>query len=672
MAFGEPAITKRESSPGIRDWRSLYERRKKSAQRALEMIRNGHRVFMGSGCSEPQYLAQSLDERLPALADIEILHILSVGKPLFTCGGLDQCRLKSFFVAASSREAVAQGRADYTPVNLVDIPGLFRSGSIPIDVALIQVSPPDDHGFCSYGIAVDIVKAAAESARHVIAQVNSRMPRTLGDSFIHVSHIDAFVEYEEPPLEFGLPIMNRIALDIGRHVAGLIEDGSTIRAGVGSVSTAALYALEGKKDLGVHTDMLTDAYLNLVQKGVITNSRKTLHPGKIVASFCLGSSELYRFVDNNPMVALFPIDYTNDYLVISENDKMVTINSGLEVDFSGQVCADSLGYEIYSGVGGTIDFLRGAMGSRGGKTIMVLPSTTLDVSRSRIVAALTEGAGVVTTRGGVQYVVTEYGVAHLQGKSLRERALSLISIAHPDFRDELMESAQRIHYVEKNAAREATSRAIYPHEWEYSQQFDRVGRIYFRPAKTTDERTLKEFFYSLPREGPYFRFLSLMKVFPQYDVKTMVNIDYHRDMCILGFTGEMGSEKIISLALYHLDDETMAAEVDFAVHPDFARSGIAASMVGHIADMGKTRGIKTIVSYIAPGNEQVFGVFQKLDYVVENSLSGSVYEITVRLDQPVAVSPVPTGSAKKGVGGREGSGANGPAGVGRKKNNRTD
>jgi acyl-CoA hydrolase/GNAT superfamily N-acetyltransferase len=643
MVPDQPAISRHRSSLIVRDWRSLYERRKKSAKKALDVIRSGHRVFMGSGCSEPQYLAQCLEEKLPGLADLEILHILSVGKPRFTYGGFDQCRLKSFFVAVSSREAVAQGRADYTPVNLVDIPGLFRSGAMPIDVALIQVSPPDEHGFCSYGIAVDIVKSAAESASHVIAQLNPRMPRTLGDSFIHVSHIDTFVEHEEPLLEFGLPIMNTIALDIGRHVAGLIEDGSTIRAGVGSVSTAALYALEGKKDLGVHTDMLTDAYLHLVQKGVITNSRKTLHPGKIVASFCLGSNELYHFVDNNPMVALYPIDYTNNPLVISENDKMVTISSGLEVDLSGQVCADSLGYEIYSGVGGTIDFLRGAMGSRGGRTIMVLPATTLDESKSRIVPALTEGAGVVTTRGGVQYVVTEYGVASLHGKSLRQRALSLISIAHPDFRDELTEAAQRIHYLEKNAMRKATSRAIYPHDWEYSQQFDGPGRINFRPARTTDERTLKEFFYSLPRDDAYFRFLSHMKVFPHYDVKAMVNIDYHRDMCILGFTGEMGFERIISMAHYRLDDETRAAEVDFAVHPDFSGYGIAVSMVRHIAQKCKQRGIETISSYIAPGNDRVFRVFKRLDYLVEISFSDGVYEIKVRLDQPTAARLVHEG-----------------------------
>jgi len=592
-----------------REWRSIYERRKKNAPEALKVIRSGHRIFMGSGCGEPQHLARSLEGSLVGLADVEILHILSVGKPLVTEPGCDQCRLKSFFVASASREAVAEGRADYTPINLADVPGLFRSDPMSIDVALIQVSLPDDHGFCSYGIAVDIVKAAAESAGYVIAQVNPQMPRTLGDSFIHVSHIDAFVEHDEPLLEIELPVMNEIAVDIGRHVAGLVEDGSTIRAGEGDVCAAVLYALDGKKDLGVHTDMLTDAYLHLVKKGVITNARKTLHPGKIIASFCLGSRDLYDFVDNNPMVALYPVDYTNNYLVISENDRMVTINSALEVDLSGQVCADSLGYEIYSGVGGTIDFLRGAKGSRGGKTIMVLPSITMNASRSSIVPALSEGAGVVTSRGGVEYIVTEYGVAYLQGKDLRERALSLIAIAHPDFREELMEAAHQINYLEKNARRTATSRAIYPGDWEYSETFTGVGGMVFRPAKATDERAVKEFFYSLPKQEAYLRFLSYIKVFPFYDVKAMVNIDYHNEMSILGFAGEMASERIVSLAYYQLDDATMLAEVDFVVHPDYGRRGIATSMLRHIAEKCREKGIKTIVSYVSSGSERVFGVF---------------------------------------------------------------
>jgi GNAT superfamily N-acetyltransferase len=266
---------------------------------------------------------------------------------------------------------------------------------------------------------------------------------------------------------------------------------------------------------------------------------------------------------------------------------------------------------------------------------MVLPSTTMDASRSRIVPALTEGAGVVTTRGGVEYVVTEYGVACLAGKSLRERALSLISIAHPDFRGELMEAAHRIHYLEKDARRLATSRAIYPHDWEYSQTFVGPGNVFFRPAKATDERSVKEFFYSLPREEAYLRFLSFMKVFPHYDVKSMVNIDYYNDMCVLGLAAELGSE-IVSLAFYHLDDQTMEAEVDFAVHPDYVRCGIATSMVGHIVEKGIQRGIRTIVSYISPGDEHVFGVFRKLGYAVESTLSAGLYQIKVRLDQPAA------------------------------------
>ncbi len=631
--------TRPDPAPSDRGALSVYESRKKSVENALRAIRSGGRIFIGSGCSEPQYLAQHLEDIVPSLAGLEILHIMSVGKTRFTETGFDQCRLKSFFVASASREAVAEGRADYTPINLGDVPGLFRSGAMPIDVALIQVSPPDNHGFCSYGIAVDIVKSAAESAKYVIAQVNPQMPRTLGDSFIHVSHIDAFVEHEEPLLEAPLPLMNPIAVDIGRHVAGLVEDGSTIRVGVGSVSTAALYALEGKNDLGVHADMLTDAYLHLVKMGVITNARKTIHAGKIVSSFCLGSRELYDFVDDNPMVALYPIDYTNDYLVISQNERMVSINSGLEVDLTGQVCSDSLGYEIYSGVGGAIDFLRGARGSLRGKAIMVLPSATLDGKKSRIVPALSEGAGVVMTRGGVQYVATEYGVVYLQGRSLRERALALISIAHPDFRNELMEAAKDLNFVERDR-KAAPVKAIYPFDWEKEMELEGTRRIFFRPAKPADERAIKEFFYSLPREEAYVRFLSSMKVFPLYDVKAMVNIDYRKAMCVLGFTGEINAERVVAIAHFTVDDETMTAELDFAVHPDYTRGGVASFMLRHITEKARSRGIRQLISYIALGNERVFGVFHKLDYVIQSTLIGGVYEIRVRLDQPTRTCPV--------------------------------
>ena len=637
-----PNTSQEESGPispgGVAPWLSLYESRKTTAERALRVIRRGNRVFIGSGCSEPQYLAQALEEALAGLADVEILHILSVGKTRYTEAVFsDKCRLKSFFVAASSREAVAEGRADYTPVSLGDIPAIFRSGVMPLDVALIQVSPPDNHGFCSYGIAVDIVKSATENAKYVVAQVNPLMPRTLGDSFVHVKDIHAFVEHEEPLLEVGQPLFNDVAESIGAHVAKLIEDGSTIRVGVGSVSTAVLYALDDKKDLGVHADMLTDAYLYLIKKGIITNRCKTLHPGKIVTSFCLGSRELYDFVDNNPMVALYPVDYTNNYLVIAENDKMVSINSGLEVDLTGQVCSDSMGYEIYSGVGGAIDFLRGARSSRKGKAIIVIPSTTLDGKESRIVPSLKEGAGVVTTRGGVQYVVTEYGVANLHGKSIRERALALIGIAHPDFREGLMRDAHLLHYVRRELVRAKTARAVYPSEWEVVQEFASGVNIFVRPTKPTDERAIKEFFYSLPRDEAYIRFLSTMKVFPHYDVQRMVDIDYHREMSIVGLAGDADAQRVIGIAQFMRDDEPTSAEVDFAVHPDYGRMGIASFLVQRIAEIARAKGILILTAYITPGNERVFGVFQKLGFFVESSYVNGVYEIRLHFDRVAEV-----------------------------------
>jgi len=622
--------------PSLRPWQDHYRQKKTTAAKALEAIKRGHRVFVGSGCGEPQHLAQTLEELLPSLADIEILHILSVGKARFTSPGLfDKCRLKSFFIATASREAVAEGRADYTPINLADIPELFQSGAMPIDAALIQLSPPDEHGFCSYGIAVDIVKAATESAKYVIAQINPQMPRTLGDSFVHTRNIDAFVEHEEPLLEIAPPLMNPVAEEIGRHVARLIEDGSTLRVGVGSLSTAVLYALRGKKDLGVHADMLTDAYLHLVKEGVITNSRKTLHHGKIVASFCLGSRDLYDFVHNNPMVAMHPIEYTNDYLVISENDKMVSINSGLEVDLTGQVCSDSLGYEIYSGVGGTIDFFRGAIHSNKGKAIAVMPSTTLDGKKSRIVPELMEGAGVVTTRGGVHHVVTEYGAVNLHGKSIRERALALIGIAHPDFREDLASAARRLRYLREDLVPGIPRRSVYPSEWETSLALEEGMEVFFRPAKPTDERSLKEFFYSLPRDEFYMRFLSRMKVFPCHDVQRMVDIDYRKEMSIVALAGEQHAKRIVAFASYVLDEETGAAEVDFAVHPDLGQKGIATFLLRYLSRIAMGKGVKSFFAYAAMDNERALGVFRKLGYPMKTSCVDGTHQVRVFFAGPL-------------------------------------
>ena len=618
-------------------WQERYQKKLTDTRRAFRVLKRGQRIFIGSGCGEPQHLVRALEETLPSLADMEILHILSLGTHTFLEESYhDKCRLKSFFVAAASRKAVAEGRADYTPINLGDVPGLFRSGTLPIDVALIQVSPPDDHGFCSLGISVDIVKAAAETAKRVIAQINTQMPRTLGDTFIHIDEIDQLIPWDEPLLEMVPPPLNPVAMAIGTQAAKLIEDGSTIRVGVGSTPSAVLYALEDKKDIGVHTDMLTDPYLYLVEKGVITNARKTLHPGKIVASFCIGTRALYDFVHNNPMVALYPVEYTNNYLVISQNDKMVCVNAALEIDLTGQVCSDSHGYQIYSGVGGAVDFLRGARNSKGGKTITVLPSLTED-GRSRIVATLTPGGGVVTTRGGVQYVVTEYGIAQLQGKSLRERALALIGIAHPDFREELTRHAYRIQLLKREHFAIRAAKAIYPEELEVRQVFDETTEVFFRPAKPTDERLLREFFYSLPKDEAYIRFLSTMKVYPQVDVHRLINIDYEKEMTLVGLVGDIDEERIVAVGRYIGDEESPGAEVDFAVHPDYGRRGIASFMIQYLSEIAVKNGINRFRAYIRPGNERVFGVFQKLGYLVDSSYMEGFYEIRVHLDKPVDV-----------------------------------
>lgn len=620
----------------LSNWQSLYQSRLQPVEKALKVVRRGSRVFIGSACGEPQYLTDKLVEFMSLLADVEILHILSLGKTRYTdvCFQ-EKCRLKSFFVAASTREAVAEGRADYTPINLADVPTLFREQILPIDVALIQVSPPDEHGFCSYGVSVDVVKAATESAKYIIAQVNPQMPRTLGDSFIHVSQIDAIVEWDEPLLEMNPPEINEIARAIGNYVAELVDNGATIRVGVGSLSNASLYALKDKRDLGVHTDMLTDAYLSLIESGAITNAKKTLHPGKIIASFCIGTKKLFRFVHNNPLVELHPVEYTNDYKVIAKNARMTSIYSALGIDLSGQICADSAGYEIYSGVGGAVDFLRGTRHAPGGKNIVVLPSIDQSDGSSRIVASLKEGSGVVITRGGVEYVVTEFGIACLTGKSLRERALELIAIAHPDFRESLMREAYRLNYLRREVFPAAMP--LYPDEIEIKQEFEEGLELTFRIIRPSDEIIVRNFLSSLPRVEPYVRFLSLMKVYPRYNVQEILNIDYRQKMVIIATEGAKGKEKVVGMGGYVLDEESMVAEVDFAVHPDYGRRGIGSFLLQRLAELARKRGVKAFVAYVNRGQEGVFGVFAVLGYVLHISATNGIYEIRLFLDQPADV-----------------------------------
>jgi 4-hydroxybutyrate CoA-transferase len=415
-----------------------------SAEEALKHVRSGDTVYVHPGCAAPQGLLAALVARKDELTGVRIVHLMSQGRADYALPGMEpHFRHFALFIGKNVRDAVNEGRADYLPVFLSEIPRLFTTRTIPIDVALIHVSPPDEHGFCSFGVGVECTKAAATMARTVIAQVNPRMPRVLGDNFIHVRNVTWFVERDEPLVELPRVRMSAAHDQIGKNVASLVEDGSTLQLGIGGIPDAVLHHLNDRRHLGVHTEMFSDGMVEMVEAGIVTNERKTLHPGKIVASFVLGERPLFDFIHNNPIVEFHPSDYVNDPFVIAQNERMVAINSAIQVDLTGQVCSDSIGDLAYSGFGGQVDFMRGASRARGGKAVIALLSTARGGEVSRVVPYLDEGAGVVTSRADVHFVATEFGVADLHGRSLRERARALIDIAHPRFREELEQAARK-------------------------------------------------------------------------------------------------------------------------------------------------------------------------------------------------------------------------------------
>lgn len=614
-----------------RAWEKEYRSKVLTAEEAVLKIGPGRTVFLGTACGEPQALVKALLAKSYAMIDSEVIQALSLGQTFYAEDQFrDQFRLNAFFIGPSVREAVNEGRADYTPVNFSDVERLFSSGLKPVDVALIQVSPPDDDGYCNLGVSVDITMSAAMHADVVIAEVNPNMPRLGGDSRLHMKEIDHFVENDQPILEFtGDGEDSRTAPRIGKHVAELIPDGATIQIGYGNVPDAILAYLDEKKDLGVHTEMFSDGIIDLVEKGVITGKRKGFHEGKIVSSFCMGSRRLYEFIDDNEMFEMYPSSYTNDPCNISRNNNMIAINSALEVDLTGQVCTDQIGHRFYSGIGGQADFTRGAARSPGGKAIIAMPSTAQHHTISRVVPTLSTGGGVTTTRGDAQFVVTEFGVADLRGKSIMERALSLIGISHPRFRAELLMHAKSLHYVYQDQM-EAGYVGIYPEQYESVRVIADV-EMYFRPAKPTDEPMLKEMFYSLSRDTVYNRFMGLKRSMPHRELMHIVNIDYDTRMTVCGFVNEDGVWSMTSFAMYDLDKASNTAEISFAVSDRWQNKRIGTMLMDMMIAIARDRKIKAFTAELLGENMRMLDLFYRTGLKVETRLMEDTYLVTIDL-----------------------------------------
>ncbi len=614
------------------DWKEKYKDKIKTAAAAMKLIKSGNHIFIGTGCGQPQHLVSALMEYSSGICDAHIVHLLTMGAaPYVEEKFHEKFKMNSFFVADNVRDALSKGIGDYTPMFLSEIPGEFESGRIPIDVALISVTPPDANGLCSLGVSVDIVKTAVGNARYTIAQVNSNMPRTFGDSFIHVNSIDVMVVYDEPIIEIAIPESGEILRRIGQNISRLVEDGSTIECGIGRIPQALAEFLKDKKDLGVHTEMFSDWIIDLIECGAITCAKKTLNHGKVVASFCMGSKRLYDYIDNNPFIEFYPTEYVNDPYIISRHEKMAAINVGLEIDLTGQVCADSFGYQFYSGIGGQVDFIRGASRSRGGKAIIAMPSTAKDGKISRIVPHLTEGAGVVTTRGDVHYVVTEYGTAYLHGKSIRERVVSLVNIAHPKFRNGLIQAAKAQKYVYADQIELAWDQVRYPEELERTETLHDGTEIFFRPVKPADEPALSEMLYSLSEESVRTRYMTRTIAFPHKDVQQLANIDYSRDVAIIGVVPGVSSEQVVAIAQYFLDPKTQAAEVAFVVQDEWQQKGMGTFLLDYITQIAKQRGVKRFYAKVLPNNKPMLAIFHNSGYKVNTEFDGDVYSITYDL-----------------------------------------
>ncbi|MCJ7602667.1 MAG: GNAT family N-acetyltransferase [Desulfobulbaceae bacterium] len=618
------------------NWQGKYEDMIATPKKALSHVKNGHRVFIGTGCGEPQLLVDALTKRAGELADVEIVHLLTKGDaPYASPKFADSFSVNSFFIGQNVRGLIQEGLGSYTPMLLSDIPLLFKSGQLPLDVVLIQVTEPNILGKVSLGISVDIVKSAAENGSLVIAQVNKQMPWTFGDSLLDIFDLDILVPADIPVIERESKPMAEVSKKIAKHVASLVEDGSTVQfglgrvPGIGRIPAACMNYLTDKKDIGIHTEMITDATIGLIESGAVTGARKTMDQGKIVTSFCMGTKKLYDLVNQNPLFSFKPTEYVNDSYIISCQRKMVSINMALEIDLTGQVCADTEGEKFYSGIGGQVDFNRGAARSKNGKAIIVLPSTDEKAGKSRIVCRLSRGAGVVTTRGEVHYVVTEFGIAYLHGKNIEERTLALISIAHPDFREQLFNEAIEARYIRQDFASFGDKMIVASDEMKTSLLLDDGTFITFRPIHPTDEQSIRDLLYALSQETLYYRFMSKSSRFGHTQIKNFVYIDHRKDVAIVATLPAAYGEEMIAVGRYYLDERTNRAEAAFIVRDEWQNRGIGSFLFRHLIIIAKRSGISGFTAEVLGENKRMQSIFNKSGYKVQSHLEEGVYSFRI-------------------------------------------
>jgi acyl-CoA hydrolase/ribosomal protein S18 acetylase RimI-like enzyme len=600
-----------------------YQSKLRSSEESVRLIRSGQRVFIGSSCGEPQHLVNALMDNANHFSDVEIVRLLSLEGSLIALMA-DEYRghkfsMRSIYQGSDQTKSLRANKRFITPMALYAVPDLFKKKLLPLHYALIQVSPPDDHGWMSLGISVDVTLAAAQSAAVVIAQVNPKMPRIPGYGFIHINDVDAIVEQEEDLLNaFELPEY-KSAPEIAKITANLIDDGSTIQLGLAELSNSITQALAQKNDLGVHTEVLNDDLMELVSKGVVTNRYKRLNEGKLIASGAIGSKKLYRLLDNNAALEFRPSDYVNHPVMVSQNNNMVAINFARTMDLSGQVYADALPHNHFSGITGMFDFILGATMNPGGKSIIVIPARSIDGKTSRIISK-TDTGSIVIPKGYVSYVVSEFGMVNLLGKNIEERAMAMISLAHPDFRDELFHDAQEAGLIDRNRTLTESLFGVYPARMEEIRKFD-GQQVTFRPIKAVDGRLIQEYFYSMDEKDVQARFFGIRRSFFREDMEGMFQIDYIKNFSIVAVTGEVGFEKIIGLGEYALEQGTVA-EIAFSVSEQWKHLGIATALLEKLTEAARENSLTGLIAYTHLNNTGMIRLFNKLPYKVETILEG--------------------------------------------------